>query len=242
MVLSRKLAELLSVDVGDMIDVQINEGDRGRRPLLVAGTIDDSFGLSGYMRMSTLQRFLRERDVVSQALLRVDPRELDRLEDRLKALPNVQGVLRKQTTIDQFKAQSADLLVVMMLIVTAFASVIAIGVVYNNARVALSVRARDLGSLRVLGFTRGEISAILLGELSLQVLLAIPIGLVFGTLMVYGVVANIDPEQYRMPVVISSQTYAFAVVVAIGAGVASALMVRRKLDKLDLIGVLKTRD
>jgi putative ABC transport system permease protein len=241
-VLSRKLAEILGVRVGDTVDVQIQEGDRGRRPLLVTGTIDDSFGLQGYMRLETLQDFVHEQGAVSQVLMRIDPARLHELETRLKEMPAVASVLRKQTIIDQFKAQTADWMVAMMLIMTVFASVIAIGVVYNNARVALSVRARDLGSLRVLGFTRREISAILLGELSLQVLLAIPIGLAVGTWMAHAMMSQVDPEQYRMPVIISAQTYAFAVLVTIGAGIASALLVRRKLDRLDLIAVLKTRE
>jgi putative ABC transport system permease protein len=125
---------------------------------------------------------------------------------------------------------------------TLFAMVVAVGVVYNNARVALSVRARDLGSLRVLGFSRTEISAILLGELAVQLILAVPIGLVIGTGMAHAVMSTVDPEQYRLPIIISSRTYAFAAVVALAAGAASALLVRRKLDKLDLIAVLKTRE
>jgi len=120
--------------------------------------------------------------------------------------------------------------------------VIAIGVVYNNARVALSMRSRDLASLRVLGFTRREISAVLLGELAVQVLLAIPLGLWLGTLMAEGMMAMADPERYRMAAMVSSQTYAFSTAVILGAGLVSALLVRRKLDHLDLIAVLKTRE
>ena len=108
--------------------------------------------------------------------------------------------------------------------------------------VALSMRSRDLASLRVLGFTRREISAILLGELSVQVLLAIPIGLVVGTWMAEGMMGMMDPETYRFPIVISARTYAFATIVALASGAVSALLVRRKLDRLDLIGVLKTRE
>jgi len=130
----------------------------------------------------------------------------------------------------------------MTMIMTLFAVVIAVGVVYNNARVALSMRSRDLASLRVLGFKRSEISAILLGELAVQVLLAIPIGLVVGTWMSEAIMSTVDPEQYRLPIIISARTYAFATVVTLAAGLFSALLVRRKLDKLDLIGVLKTRE
>jgi putative ABC transport system permease protein len=125
---------------------------------------------------------------------------------------------------------------------TLFAATIAIGVVYNNARNALSMRSRDLASLRVLGFRRGEISAVLLGELGLQVLLAIPIGLAIGTWMSKAMMSMSDPEQYRLPVSLSTTTYAYAAGVTMAAGAISALLVRRKLDKLDLISVLKTRE
>jgi putative ABC transport system permease protein len=134
------------------------------------------------------------------------------------------------------------MMLMMSFILTLFAATIAIGVVYNNARVALSMRSRDLASLRVLGFRRGEISDVLLGELALQVLLAIPIGLVLGAWMADGMMNMADPEQYRLPITLSSVTFAYAGGVTIVAGAVSALLVRRKLDKLDLIGVLKTRE
>jgi putative ABC transport system permease protein len=114
--------------------------------------------------------------------------------------------------------------------------------VYNNARIALSARSRDLASLRVLGFRRSEISAILLGELSLQVLLGLPLGLWFGNLMVIAMMSSVDPETYRFPLIVSERTYALAAVVTLGSAVLSAFIVRRKLDRLDLIGVLKTRE
>jgi putative ABC transport system permease protein len=132
---------------------------------------------------------------------------------------------------------------VITLILTLFATAIAVAVVYNNARVSLSVRSRDLATLRVLGFTRAEVSAILLGEQAVQVFLGIPLGLVLGTFGAQGLLElQADPEQFRMPMLIASRTYAFSVVVILAAAVLSALLVRRRLDSLDLIGVLKTRE
>jgi putative ABC transport system permease protein len=133
--------------------------------------------------------------------------------------------------------------VVFTLVLAAFAAAIAVGVVYNNARVALAVRARDLASLRVLGFTRREISSILLGEIAVSLLLALPMGLVLGKVFAIGVAsAAVDSELFRLPPIIAPRTYAFAVIVVLAAGVVSALLVRRRLDHLDLIGVLKTRE
>jgi putative ABC transport system permease protein len=240
MVASRKLAELLGVSPGETMTVEIREAKRETKQILVVRTIDDMFGLFAYMRLSALQRTLGEERSVSEVVMKIDPARLPEIQNRLKETPTVQSVLRKQTIIDQFREQSAEWMVTMTVIMTLFASVIAVGVVYNNARVALSMRARDLGSLRVLGFTRAEVSVMLLSELAVQLVLAIPIGLVVGNWMAHGIMETVDPEQYRMPVVISLRTYAFATVVALASGVASALLVRRKLDTLDLIAVLKS--
>ena len=240
--LTTKLAEVLGLRVGDHVRAEMLEGDRRAVSLEVSALAAEPFGLQGHMRMDELHRTFGEEGTASMALLRIDPLEYRQTEPKLKELPKLGGVLRKQTIIDQFTAQSADMMLVMSFILTLFAATIAVGVVYNNARVALSMRSRDLASLRVLGFRRGEISAVLLGELAIQVLLAIPIGLAIGAWMAEAMMKMSDPEQYRLPVDLSSMTYAYAAGVTIVAGAISALLVRRKLDKLDLIGVLKTRE
>jgi putative ABC transport system permease protein len=127
-------------------------------------------------------------------------------------------------------------------VITLFATIIAGGFVYNNARVALSTRSRDLASLRVLGFRRREISAVLLGELSIQVLASILPGVWLGRVLVEQMMASTDPELYRFPTVISAQTYAFACTVTLSAALLSALVVRSRLDHLDLIAVLKSKE
>jgi putative ABC transport system permease protein len=240
--LTGKLAEVLDLEVDDYVRVQMLEGERKEFSLRVASLAAEPFGLQGHMRLRQLQRAVGEQGTASMALLRIDPREYSLTEPRLKEFPKIGGVLRKQTVIDQFKAQSADMMIVVSLILTLFAATIAIGVVYNNARNALSMRMRDLASLRVLGFRRAEISAVLLGELAVQVLLAIPIGMAIGTWMSKAMLSMSDPEQYRLPVSLSLTTYAYAAGVTMVAGAISALLVRRKLDRLDLIGVLKTRE
>jgi putative ABC transport system permease protein len=151
-------------------------------------------------------------------------------------------VAYRSDALERFREQSGGMIVAFALILTAFAVTITVGVVYNNARVALSQRERDLASLRVLGFTRGEISAILLGEMAVQVMVGLPLGLLFGRGLVWALSLTMDPETYRLPFVITPQSYAFAAIVTLAAATFSALLVRRKLDKLDLIGVLKTRE
>ena len=237
------LADILGAEPGDLVEVELKEGDRGTREVRIAGTIDEAFGIQGYMQKTTLHELLREKPTVNTALLRVDPAREVELHSRLTDIPTVQSIHRKRTLLEKFEEQTSRTMQVITLILTLFATAIAVAVVYNNARVSLSVRSRDLATLRVLGFTRAEVSAILLGEQAIQVFLGIPIGLVLGTWSARALLElQADPEQFRMPMLISSQTYAFSVVVILAAAVLSALLVRRRLDSLDLIGVLKTRE
>jgi putative ABC transport system permease protein len=241
-VLTTKLAEVLGLEVGDAVRVRLREGPAGRASLEVTGLVDEMFGLQGHMRLADLNALLHEGPRVSQALLTVRSDLYPALEARLARMPAVADVGSRDALVGRFRAQSGELLVVMTLILTVFASIIAAGVVYNNARVALSMRERDLASLRVLGFTRREISAVLLGEMGVQVLLAIPLGVWVGIRLCEGIAGAVDPERYRLPVVLGPATYAYAIGVVLVASAASAFLVRRRLDDLDLIGVLKTRE
>lgn len=241
--LTNVLAEVLGAEPGDLIDVELKEGDRSTRQVRVTGTVEESFGIQGYMQKHELHRLLQEGAASNTVLLRVDPNHEADLQLRLTDIPRVQSISRKRTVLEKFEGQTAETMKVVTLIFTLFATAIAIAVVYNNARVSLSVRGRDLATLRVLGFTRGEISAILLGEQAIQVLLGIPVGMVLGNLGAQAIAgAQADPEQFRLPLMISSQTYAFAIFVILVSAVVSALLVRRRLDSLDLISVLKTRE
>jgi putative ABC transport system permease protein len=123
-----------------------------------------------------------------------------------------------------------------------FASIIAFGVVYNTARISLSERSRELATLRVIGFTRGEISRILLGELAVLTIMALPLGMLFGYGFAWIIVAAFESESYRIPLTITRQTYGLATVLVSLAAILSGLAVRRRLDHLDLVAVLKARE
>jgi putative ABC transport system permease protein len=241
-VLTSTLAEILGLRVGDELVFDLLEGVRGERRVQIAQVVDEVFGLLGHMRAHTLAQLLGDEGPISIALLRIDPRQHTALARALRARPDVLGVNRHDATIEMFEQHTGGQMRYTTLILTLFASVIACGVIYNNARIALATRARDLASLRVLGFRRSEISAILLGELAVQVLLALLPGIVFGRLLSEWLMAQSDPELYRFPVVISAQTYSFAMLVALAASLVSALLVRRSLDRLDLVSVLKSRE
>ncbi|NUP12388.1 MAG: ABC transporter permease [Polyangiaceae bacterium] len=241
-VLTDLLGEILGVEVGDTLEVHVREGARPLKRLTVSGFVDEGFGLQGHMRVAALRDFLDEEPLVSTGLLRIDPALEKDLDERLKAMPHVVSVTKRADILAQFRDQSGAMIATMTFMITLFAAIITVGVVYNNARVALSLRARDLASLRVLGFHRSEISAILLGEMAIQVLIALPLGMWFGSVLVHGIASTVDPEQFRLPIVLTAKSYAYAALVALVASVLSALLVRRKLDQLDLIGVLKTRE
>jgi putative ABC transport system permease protein len=236
------LANILGLRVGDLVTVEVLEGKRGAYKVRVAGLVDEVAGLFGHMRARELASMLGDEGPISIGLLRVDPGRRPALQRALRQRPDVLGVNRHEASIDMFEKTTAGQMRYTTLLLTLFASVIACGVIYNNARVALSTRSRDLASLRVLGFRRSEISAILLGELAITVLLALIPGLILGHVLASQLMAQNDPELYRFPVVVSARTYGFAVLVTLGAALVSALLVRRRLDHLDLIGVLKNRE
>jgi putative ABC transport system permease protein len=194
------------------------------------------------MNARTLARVLGDTGPVNTALLTVDPEFQRRVERRLEHFPQVVGVSSPKDFKRQFDEQSAAMIGVFTFILSLFAGIIAVGVIYNNARVALSQRNRDLASLRVLGFTRREVAAVLFGEQVVQVALAIPLGLWVGRWLSEAMMSNVDPETYRLPVVVSPQTYLYAIAITLISALVSALLLRQRLARLDLIGVLKTRE
>ncbi|MBI2835189.1 MAG: FtsX-like permease family protein [Acidobacteria bacterium] len=242
LVLSKKLAEILGVWPGDTVTIEILEGRRPVRRAKVGALVEEYMGTSAYMEIGALRRLLREGETLSGAFLQVDDAALGPLYRRLKTTPRVAAVSLKDAAVESFEKTLAETMYIMIFFNLIFASVIAFGVVYNAARIALSERRRDLASLRVLGFTRAEISSILLGELAVVTAVAIPIGLVLGYLFAAWLVAVFDTELYRFPLAISARTYAYAAAAVVVAATLSGLAVRRTLDRLDLVAVLKTRE
>ncbi len=242
MLMGRALARALALRAGDSVVVEDPEGVLKPRAVTVAALLDDMVGMSGYMDLGALHRLQRDGGRVTSVALRVDPARRDDLLRRIKALPAVAAASRRESAFDYFRHETTRMSSTFTLLLAVFASVIAVGVVYNNARIALSVRSRELATLRVLGFTRAEVSTVLFGEQAVHVLVALPVGLVMGRGLAALVLQSIDVELFRMPLVISRETDAFAVGVVIAASVASALIVRRRIDALDMVAVLKSRD
>jgi putative ABC transport system permease protein len=241
-ILTDVLAERLGVRPGDSIDLEILEGSERTRRVLVAGTIDEMMGMSAYMDLAALDQLMNEGPLVSGARLLLDPMQRDVAYHHIKRLPKVAGASLRKAAYDLFNESTGQIQTVTAMILGAFASVVTIGVVYNSARVILAERARELASLRVLGFTRREVSGVLLGELFVQLLLAVPMGCALGYLFAFSAIQNVDAELYRFPLIIYPKTYLLAVSVVLVAGVVTGLFVRRQVDHLDLVAVLKTRE
>jgi putative ABC transport system permease protein len=236
------LAEVLGITKGDIVTMEVLEGLRPTRRVEVSGLVDDVLGLSAYMDIDALHRLMQEGDVTTGALMLIDQAQEAKLSTTLKGIPTVAGTGFKRAVLRRFREVMAANMGLSIFINLVFAGVIAFGVVYNAARVSLSERSRELASLRVLGFTRAEISLILMGELALLTLVSLPVGAVLGYSLAALIVGSIDSEVYRFPLYVSRQAVAWSFLGIIGASLISALIVRRKLDALDLVAVLKIRE
>jgi putative ABC transport system permease protein len=242
LLLSKTLADILQVTPGERVRLEVLEGARPVREVEVAGLVDEFLGLSVYMDQSALHRLMREGNKLSGAYLQVDSIEMPRLYRKLKSTPKVAGVSLTEAALRSFERTMAENMGIMTTLTVVFACIIALGVVYNAARVSLSERSHELASLRVLGFRRAEISIILLGELALLTVLALPLGAGIGYLMSKGILAAVENELYRFPMIITYQNLASSALAVVIAAAFSGLAVRRKLDRLDLVAVLKTRE
>jgi putative ABC transport system permease protein len=239
--LSRVLAESMGVRPGDGIDVEVLEGDRRTLRVGVAALVDDLLGLSAYMNAPELSRLLDEQPRVNILSLAVEPRDLDAVTQRMNAMPAAASVSRPDLDRSLVHAEIADEFTVTSIVLALFASAIAVGVVYNNARIALELRSRDLATMRILGFTRGELAGVLLGEQAIQLAGVVP-GLVLGRALAGMWMSAVDRELMRVPLTIAPASYVAAASVVGFAALASALVVRRRSDHLDLVAVLKARD
>ena len=240
--ISTGLAERLGIGIGSNLTVEVLEGERPVHQLPVTALVDEMLGYSVYMEIGSLNRLMREGDLVSHAALRVDPALAPQVWRRLAEFPRLVSTSVKAVWLRVFDEKIAGMVVISALVLTAFGLIIAVGVVYNSARIALQERAWELASLRILGFSRAEVSRILLAELGIEMLIAIPVGLAMAQGIVGLLLGLRDTETFRIPAVISTATFASAALTVLAAGVVSALLVRRRIDRLDLVAVLKTRD
>ncbi|MDH3412474.1 MAG: ABC transporter permease [Gammaproteobacteria bacterium] len=242
-VLNEYLAKnILGLRTGDVLTVEVLEGRMRKEQVPVVALIRQDLGVGAYMDLGALNRLMQEGNAISGALLYIDEQYANEIYQHLKDRPEVGGSVIRTQEIRNYHRTMDETLLFWAFVATIFAVVIAVGVVYNSARITLTERRRELASLRVLGYTRGEISYILLGELALLTLAALPLGLGFGHALCGYIALSLENEMYRVPLILEPSTYAFAALVVLVAAVVSSLLVRRRLDELDLIEVLKTKE
>lgn len=240
--LSTKMADNLAVGLGDTVTLEVKEGRRPVFEVTVTAIVEEYIASPVYMNYRALHRLLGEDPVVNGATLRIDKDFDEVLYHELKAIPSIASVSIQTVLVESFRHTIEENMGLMITFNIAFAVIIAFGVVYNSARISLSERARELASLRVMGFTRGETAYILLGELALLILTAIPVGCLFGIGLATLWAASMDSDLFRLPIVFERDTLAWSIVITLGAATISGMIVRRKLDTMDLIEALKTRE
>lgn len=242
LVVSDTLARILRLRVGDRVKVEVLEGRRQRLTVPITAIVTGFIGLTAYMDLGALNRMLDEGSVISGAYLKIDDAQRGNLFAALKATPAASFISLQYAALQKFRETLAQNVDIMIRVYAALAAIIAFGVVYNFARISLSEQGREMASLRVLGFTRGEVSALLLGELAVVVIVAQPLGWLIGYGFAVLMTEGFRTELYRVPLVVNREVYAWASLIVLGAAAISGLVVRRRIDRLDLIEVLKTRE
>ncbi len=241
-ILTDYLGTLLGIKEGDMLTVEVLEGGRPELQVPVVGLVKQYIGLMGFMDLSALNRLMKEGNAISGAYLTADELYQPLIYRKLVEMPRVAGAVVRKDEIRNFYETQAEALLFFTFVATILAGIIAFGVVYNSARISLAERSRELASLRVLGYTRAEISYIFLGELGLVTLISIPPGFLIGRGICTYVAKALESDLFRIPVIIGPETYTLAASVVLVSACLSGLIVRHKLDHLDLVAVLKTKE
>ncbi|MCF7688180.1 MAG: FtsX-like permease family protein [Cephaloticoccus sp.] len=242
LVLSVKLAQVLQVKPGDDLKVTILDGPRKEFVVPVAALSEDFAGTAAYMEIDALNRQLGEGDRITGAYLSVRSGQWREFLSAVKETPRTGGVVIKNAIREGFRKTTAESIGLIQKIYLLFATVVAFGIVYNSARISLSERQRELATLRVIGFTQGEVGTVLIGELVILTLLALPFGLLIGSGLAKMILQTVNTEFVRLPLILTTANYAFAVLVVTVASLLSAVLACRRLNQLDLVGVLKAHD
>ncbi len=240
--LSELLASQLHLQVGDMVEVEFLTGKRGTYQMRVTGLVTQYFGLGAYVDLTYLNQLFGQSPLVSVANITLDEAQLGDLHIALKDIPNLAATNMLTQARRSFEQTISRNVSIMTTIYISIAVLITVGVAYNGARIQMSERSRELASLRILGFTRWHVSYILIGETMLLALLAQPVGWWIGRLLATAMMRAFSSDLYRLPLVLEPATYAKASLVVLFAALGSVLIVRRRLDNLDLVSVMKTRE
>jgi putative ABC transport system permease protein len=240
--LTGKLGEVLGVRPGDPLEVRVLEGRRQVLTLPVEGTVDEYLGTNAYADLHALSRWIGEERALNSARLLVDSRREEELSRTLKDLPAVESVTFKEQEVRMFKETLVSSMAIMSTVFEIFAGIIAFGVIYNASRIALAERERTLASMRVLGFRRKEVAAVLTRENLLLTAASIPLGVGLGILFCVALAVGYDTELFRFPLVITPRTVLLTAASVLVFTVIANFAVARRIKKLDLVEALKSRE
>lgn len=241
-ILANSLADKLEIAPGEMLTVEVREGRQPVLHLPVIGTTESLLGSPAYMEIDALNRALREPNRVSGASLRIDSARSDEIYRELKDMPAVAGVSLKEDARASLQELMDSGAGAMRYVMAGIAFIITFGIVYNSARIAQAERERDLASLRVLGFSKAEAAFVLLGELAVVMFVALPVGALLGYSLSFGIAAGFSSDLYQIPATFGRSDFGTAVLAVLGASIASGWLVKRDVDRLELVSALKTRE
>ncbi len=241
-VMSAKLAEVMRLRPGDEVIARVLEGREREIAVPIAGLAEDFAGTAAYMQLPALNRLLLEGDTITGAHVVVEKARWEDFLAAVKRTPRLAGCMIKDSLREGFRKTTAESIGLLQKIYMLFATIVAFGIIYNSARISLSERGRELATLRVLGFSRGEVGAVLVGELVVLTLVALPLGLAIGSAFAKGILTAVNTETVRLPLVLTPANYAFAVLVVAIASAASALFAARKVASIHLASALKALD
>lgn len=242
LMVTEHLAQKMGFSVGDHIAIEVMEGKRQVLPIQVNALSKQFLGVGAYMRLDPMSRLLGEMPTINTVLLRIDSEYARRIYNRLREIPAIASINLRQSVINSFNNTLENILLVFTLINAILGGVIAFGVVYNTVRISLAERGRELASLRVLGYSYGEVAYIMLGELALLTLISIPLGFLIGSALCQFMSENMQSDLYRVPLVLSPYNFSFSALIVILSACASGLVVLKRLKHLDLVTVLKSRE
>jgi putative ABC transport system permease protein len=240
--LSAQLASMLDARIGDRVNVEVLEGRRPIIDVTITAIVSEYIASPAYMDIAELSRHLFERQTVSGAFVKLDPDYMEAFSQAVLDRPAIASVLLQSAAMNSFETTLDETISIMMTIYALIGGSIAAGVIYNAARISLTERGRELASLRVLGFTKGEVSYILIGELVILVLIGLPLGCFFGAALAYIFANGMSSELFRLPITIDPSTYGACALIVLAAAIGSAMLVSRRIGQLDMIAVLKTRE
>ena len=242
LVMSAKLAEVIGARIGDEVEIEVLEGRRPTLNVPIRGLVTDFAGVAAYMDISALRRLMKEGDTINGAYISLDHKRWDEFMRELKDTPQAAVVMVKRDQLNAFRETTGASIGIIRKLYFVLATIVAFGVVYNSARIALSERGRELATLRVVGFSLREVRGVLVGELAILVLAALPAGLLFGRGLALFIMSSFSTETVRLPIIITTSTYSIAILVVLTASALSFALVSRMIGKLDMVGVLKARD